>query len=131
MSLLIPASIASYINADLGPSTSASWINVSWALCASFTVSVAGRLEDIFGRRYFMLGGSLLGLLGTVIGATGQSIGQMIASGVMFGLASGIQETWYACLMELVPKKLRMCFVGEFWQPAIPFLKLPFCWSWS
>ena len=60
-----------------------------------------------------MLGGSLLGFLGTIVGVTGQSINQMIASGVMFGLASGIQETYYACLMEIVPNRLRTFYIGK------------------
>jgi hypothetical protein len=38
----------------------------------------------------------------------------MIVSGVFFGVASGIQETFYACLMELVPYKRRTMYIGMF-----------------
>lgn len=114
MTLLIPASVLSYINEDLGPSNSYTWIANTWPLCAAVMTSVSGRLSDIFGRRYFLLAGSLIGFLGTIVGATGQSINQMIVSGVMFGIASGIQETFYAGIMELVPNNKRTFIAGEF-----------------
>jgi MFS family permease len=113
-SLLVPSTILAYINADLGPDPSYTWIAVSWSLCAAIIVSIAGRLSDIFGRRYFMLSGGILSFIGAVIGATGQNINQMIVSGVFFGVASGIQETFYACLMELVPYKRRTMYIGMF-----------------
>lgn len=68
--LLIPGSLLSYINADLGPDPSYTWISVSWSLCAAVMVSVAGRLGDIFGRRYFMLCGSAIAFIGTISGLT-------------------------------------------------------------
>jgi hypothetical protein len=37
----------------------------------------------------------------------------MIVSGIFFGIAAGIQETYYACLMELVPFKRRTFFIGK------------------
>ena len=113
MTMLIPASALAYVNADLGPDTNYTWITISWQLGASVIVSVGGRLSDIFGRRYFMLTGSVLGIIGCVVGATGQSINQMIASGVIFGIASGFQEMAYACIQEILPNKHRMVGVGE------------------
>ncbi|KAF2093872.1 TRI12-domain-containing protein [Rhizodiscina lignyota] len=77
MTLLVPASMLSFINADLGPDPSYTWISVSWSLCAAVV-----------------------------------SIQQMIAASVLFGIGSGIQETFYACLMEMVPNKHRTLFIG-------------------
>ncbi|KAG9231277.1 fungal trichothecene efflux pump [Amylocarpus encephaloides] len=114
MTLLIPSSTLSYINADLGPDPNYTWITVSWQLGASIIISVGGRLADIFGRRYFMLFGSCLGVVGCIVGATGQSINQMIASGIIFGIASGFQEMCYACIQEILPNKYRMAGVGAF-----------------
>ena len=44
-----------------------------------------------------MICGACISFLGTIVGATGKSINQMIASGVLFGLGSGFQEMGYAC----------------------------------
>lgn len=104
---------APYINAELGPDPDYIWINVTWGLGAAILVSVGGRLSDIFGRRYFMLAGAFISFLGTIVGATGQSIGQMIASGVMFGVGSGFQEMGFACIMEFIPNKYRLTALGE------------------
>lgn len=86
---------------------------MSWTLGAAVLVSVSGRLSDIFGRRYFMLVGAFVCWTGTVIGATGQSISQMIASGLILGIGSGVQEMGFACFMEFVPNKYRLLFVGK------------------
>lgn len=79
LTLLIPSTTLSYINAELGPDPNYTWITVSWTLCASVIISVGGRLSDIFGRRYFLLFGASISFIGTIVGATGQSINQMIA----------------------------------------------------
>jgi MFS family permease len=112
--LLIPSTTLSTINAELGPDPSYSWITVSWTLCASIIVSVGGRLSDIFGRRYFMLFGASLSLIGCIVGATAQSIPQMIASGVILGTGSGFQEMSYACIQEIVPNQWRIYAIGLF-----------------
>ena len=112
MTLLIPASSVAYINADLGPSPNYPWINVTWSLGAAVTVSISGRLSDIFGRRYFMLCGAFVSFLGTIVGATGQNIPQMICSGIMFGIGSGVQETGFACIMEFIPNRYRLTALG-------------------
>jgi MFS family permease len=115
MTLLIPSVAISYIRADLGPtSTSYPWINITWSLGAAILVSVGGRLSDIFGRRYFMLCGAIISFVGTIVGATGQSITQMIVSGVLFGVGSGFQEMGFACIMEFIPNKYRLSALGKF-----------------
>ncbi|EXJ68957.1 uncharacterized protein A1O5_07889 [Cladophialophora psammophila CBS 110553] len=125
MTLLIPASAASYINAELGPDPDYVWINVSWGLGAAVLVSVGGRLSDIFGRRYFMLCGAFIAFIGTIVGATGRSIGQMIASGVLFGIGSGFQEMGFACIMEFIPNKYRLTALGLYGTSGIFCLMSP------
>lgn len=121
MALIIPAVSAGVINADLGPSPNYIWMNISWTLGAAVLVSVSGRLSDIFGRRYFMLAGAFISFIGTIIGATGQSIAQMIVSGVFFGIGSGVQEMGFACIMEFIPNKYRLTALGKF-PMAVGFL---------
>ncbi|KAF2159259.1 hypothetical protein M409DRAFT_71149 [Zasmidium cellare ATCC 36951] len=119
LTLLMPSTIVSYINADLGPDPNYTWINVSWNVAASVMVTVGGRLSDIFGRRYFMIAGAVIALCGAVVGATGQSVNQMIASGVLFGVGGGLQEMTFACLQEIVPNKYRILAIGCFESTAL------------
>lgn len=114
LTLLMPSTIVSYINADLGPDPNFTWINVSWNLAASVMVTVGGRLSDIFGRRYFLIAGACIALIGAVVGATGQSVNQMIASGVLFGTGGGLQEMCFAAIQEVVPMRYRVLAIGCF-----------------
>ncbi|KAI0145399.1 fungal trichothecene efflux pump [Xylariaceae sp. FL1272] len=134
MTLLIPSTTLPYIIADLGPDPNYPWITITWTLGAAIIVSIGGRLSDIFGRRYFMITGALISIVGTIVGATGQSINQMIASGVLFGLGSGFQELCYACVQEVVPNHWRVRAVGlldlsnliAFSSPVISYVFIAF-----
>lgn len=61
-----------------------------------------------------MLAGATISFIGTIVGATGQSINQMIASGIIFGIGSGFQEMAYPYIQEIVPNKWRIYAVGCF-----------------
>jgi MFS family permease len=56
--------------------------------------------------------GAVISICGTLVGANGKSINQMIASGVLFGIGSGFQELCYASVQELVPNRYRVMAVG-------------------
>lgn len=101
--LLIPPAILALINAELGPSPVYTWITISWNLGGAILVTVSGRLSDIFGRRWFFITGSSFLILGAIIGATGQSIPQMIVSGAIFGAGSGFLETAYGAVQVQSP----------------------------
>lgn len=90
--LLIPPAILSFINAELGPEPTYTWITISWNLGGAIFVTIGGRLSDLFGRRWFFLTGAATLIVGSIVGATGQSIGQMIASGAIFGSGAGLLE---------------------------------------
>lgn len=117
--LLIPPAILSLINAELGPQADFTWITISWNLGGAIFVTVGGRLSDIFGRRWFFLTGATLLVVGSIVGATGQSIPQMIASGAIFGAGSGFLEMAYGAVQEIVPNQYRMATIGAFDTAAV------------
>lgn len=84
----------------------------SWNLGAAIIVTIGGRLSDILGRRWFLLFGAIAATIGALVGATGQSINQMITSGIIFGVGGGFQEMCFACAQELVPNKHRFKTLG-------------------
>ena len=128
--LLIPPAILTYINTDLGPDPSYTWITVSWNLGGAIFVTVAGRLSDMFGRRYFMVAGAALLIVGSIICATGQSIGQMIAGGAIFGAGSGLLEIVFGAVQEVVPNKYRSVFIGLFDASSLVAQVMPLV-SWA
>jgi hypothetical protein len=65
-----------------------------------------------------MLFGASLSLVGCIVGATKQTINQIVASGVIIGTGSGFQEMSYACIQDTVPNSWRLYAIG---MPQIPF----------
>jgi MFS family permease len=128
--LLIPPAILSFVNADLGPSPSFTWITISWNLGGAIFVTVGGRLSDIFGRRWFFLVGGMMLILGSIVGATGQSIPQMIVCGAIYGAGSGFLEMAYGAVQEIVPNKYRMATIGVFDTAAIVAQSSPL-YAWA
>lgn len=111
-SLNVAAAMLSLVNADLGPDPRYTWVTISWNLGGAIVVTIAGRISDLFGRRYFFLAGSSLLCIGSIVGCTAQSISQMIASGVIFGLGSGCLEMVFGAIQEIVPNRWRMVILG-------------------
>lgn len=101
------ASSVSYINADLGPKPYYFWIPTIWNLTFCATIPVFGRMEDIFGRRYLMIFGNAVSVVGAIIGGNAHSIGIVILAVGFLGIGAAIQQTANACVSELVPRKYR------------------------
>lgn len=59
-SILVP------IGEKLGDLAPIGWIASSWALSSAVAMSLGGSLSDIFGRRYIILLGQLLTIVGGV-----------------------------------------------------------------
>ncbi|KAL4985906.1 fungal trichothecene efflux pump [Aspergillus falconensis] len=121
----MPAVILSSINADLGPDPDYPWITICWNLGAAVIVSIGGRLSDIFGRRWFLISGALFGAVGAVVGATGQSISQMVAAGVLMGIGGGFGEMVFASVQEIVPNQQRLFVLGCVEVSNIPAMLSP------
>ncbi|KAF2667141.1 MFS general substrate transporter [Microthyrium microscopicum] len=128
--LLIPPAILSFINAELGPDPTYTWITISWNLGGAIFVTVGGRLSDIFGRRWFFIAGSCIILIGSVVSATGKSIPQMIAGGALFGAGSGFLEMSFGAVQEIVPAEWRMVTIGLFDASSIIAQMMPLT-SWA
>ena len=106
-SFILTASISTYINQDLGPKTYYVWMAIVWPLTFSATMAISGRLGDIFGRRWIMIGGNVLCCVASIIGGTAKSVGVVILAIGLSGIAGAIQQTASACAGELVPRKYR------------------------
>lgn len=84
------------LSEKIGGSTIDFWIPSGWGAAAGVGFTIAGRLSDIFGRRYVILFGQLLTVLGGIIAATAHSMNQLIAGEVILGLSIGTVSVAYA-----------------------------------
>ncbi|KAE8447884.1 hypothetical protein EG329_010113 [Mollisiaceae sp. DMI_Dod_QoI] len=83
------------------------WIPSGWGAAAAVGFSIAGRISDIFGRRYVILFGQLLTVIGGIIACTAQSMNQLIAGEVVLGASIGTISVAYAGMSEILPNKYR------------------------
>jgi EmrB/QacA subfamily drug resistance transporter len=76
---------------DLGLSTTdAEWVNAIYALLFASLLLVSGRLSDIVGRRLMFLGGVALFAVASVLVASSDASGQLIAARALQGVAAAM-----------------------------------------
>ncbi|KAL6704665.1 hypothetical protein ACN47E_007947 [Coniothyrium glycines] len=118
---VLPANTLTLINAAIGPSPNIIWVGISWTAGFAIGFTLVGRLSDIFGRRWFFIASSVLGLIGNIIGASAQSINMLIATNSINGLAAAGQLSFHIVLGELVPNSLRGPVNAFVLSTSIPF----------
>jgi MFS family permease len=86
------------INEDLGPDPRYTWISLVYNTALAIFLAPLGRLSDIFGRRYFFIGGGVLGVVGSIVCATANSIPMLIGGNVLLGVCSASQMSFHFVL---------------------------------
>lgn len=94
-------------NARLGPSADISLVSLINTLCQGVVFLLMGSISDIIGRRYFIIGGQVSGVLGGIIGATSKNINVLIGATVFQGIAAAVQLSYPLLVMEIIPNKHR------------------------
>ncbi|KAF2821735.1 MFS general substrate transporter, partial [Ophiobolus disseminans] len=118
---VLPANTIGIINASVGPDPNYVLIPITKTLCTGFGLTLVGRLSDIFGRRWFMIGGCSLAILGSIINATAKNIPTIIGGTVFVGLAGAVQTSFSFVLMELVANKHRPIITAFLFLTTVPF----------
>ncbi|KAF1991550.1 fungal trichothecene efflux pump [Aulographum hederae CBS 113979] len=104
---VLPSNTLALIDADIGPSPNTIWVAVAWTTGMAIGSTLVGRLSDIFGRRWFIMGCCMLAMIANIIGASAQSIDMLIATNALNGLASAGQLSFNTIMGELVTNKNR------------------------
>jgi len=81
------APVLGQIDVALGPSASITWLAYVYTICLAVGLLLVGRLSDLFGRRWFFVVGTFLGVLGGIIGATAKTIPVLIGGQTLIGLS--------------------------------------------
>ncbi|KAF7560952.1 hypothetical protein G7046_g3200 [Stylonectria norvegica] len=104
---LLIGSILTPVAADLGNDGDINWVISGWGMASSISFAIAGKLSDIFGRRYVILTGQALSIVGAIVAATAQSISALIAGSTLLGLSVGLILVVFSAVPELCPYKYR------------------------
>jgi EmrB/QacA subfamily drug resistance transporter len=107
---------------DLSAFDQLSWVVTAYLLASTITIPLYGKLSDIFGRRRLFLLAIWLFLLGSVLCAVAQTLGQLVAFRALQGLgAGGLLPLSQAAIGDLFPPRDRgryQGFVGSMWATA-------------
>ncbi|EXJ83059.1 hypothetical protein A1O1_06677 [Capronia coronata CBS 617.96] len=104
-----------------GNTNNANWMASGWSLAGSVSFAIAGQLSDYFGRRYILLFGQALLILGHLVGATAYSVNQGIAAMVLLGFGTGTTFVLYPGISELLPNKHRSLGLAWTEMNILPF----------
>ena len=66
------------------------WVVTAYVLASMTVIPVAGKLSDQFGRKWFLLGGTALFLLGSLLAGASQTMDQLILFRALQGVGAGM-----------------------------------------
>ena len=66
------------------------WVVTAYVLASMTMVPVVGKLSDQFGRKWFLLSGTALFLVGSLLAGASQTMNQLILFRALQGLGAGI-----------------------------------------
>src|SRR4029077_16034672 len=66
------------------------WVTTSYLLTSTIAVPIFGKLSDIYGRKWFVLGGAILFVGASALCGAAQSMTQLITFRGIQGLAAGV-----------------------------------------
>src|SRR6185503_3005748 len=75
--------------ADLGGLSHYAWVFTAYMLTSTVTVPIYGKLSDIYGRRWFFIGGMAIFLAGSALSGMSQTMDQLIFFRAIQGLGAG------------------------------------------
>jgi MFS family permease len=100
-------SLLQIINADIGPDPNISLVPLLHTLLKGVGLLLVGRLTDIFGRRWFLIGGQILCGVGSIPCALSKDVSVLIGGTVILAIGGSIQPLYALYCQEIVPNKYR------------------------
>ncbi|KAH8651209.1 fungal trichothecene efflux pump [Xylariales sp. PMI_506] len=101
------AAIQTNVAASFGTPNDYIWFIPSWSLAITVSFLIAGPNTDLLGRRWFLVGGNLICLVGHLVIATAKSAGAVTAGMTIVGLGAANCQMAAFALSELLPNKWR------------------------
>ena len=117
--------------ADTSQDANIVWVALTYTLTSAVCLTIIGRVTDIFGRRWIFVGGTFLGIVGSIICAVSTSVNMLIGGMTIVGVAASTQLSYYYVMGELVPMKWRLAGNAVCYSLLVPLSGFAPVVSWS
>lgn len=98
---------------DLGGFNQYTWVTTAYIITSAVTVPITGKLTDIYGRKFFYLGGLGIFILGSILCGFSQTINQIIIFRGLQGIGAGvIMANAFTVIGDLFPPAVRGKYQG-------------------
>jgi len=78
------------IISDLGGFSHYTWITTAYIITSAVTIPITGKLTDMYGRKYFYLGGLVLFILASILCGLSNTMSQIIIFRGIQGIGAGV-----------------------------------------
>ena len=85
---------------------------------------IFGSLSDRLGKKWFLVGGALLGVVGSVVSGSAHKITDVIAGNILTGAANAGCIVSISAIQEIMPNRLRPWAIGVSQAMASAFVVL-------
>jgi EmrB/QacA subfamily drug resistance transporter len=74
---------------DLGGFAHYTWVATAYIIASTVTLLIAGKLSDMYGRKWFLVGGIAVFIVGSLLCGTSQTMNQLIGFRAFQGIGAG------------------------------------------
>ncbi|OCK82285.1 MFS general substrate transporter [Lepidopterella palustris CBS 459.81] len=119
---LMPGTVLADINAKLGPKPYYYWVPLTGNLSSIVGWNLSGSLSDFYGRRYMLILGNIIALVGAIVCATSDQIWVLMLASCIAGFGGGCQGQASPILSEIFQRKHRGIVQGLLYISPLPFI---------
>ncbi len=101
------------IIADLGGFSHYTWITTSYIITSAVAIPIVGKLTDMYGRKYFYIGGLIIFMLASVLCGISNTMSQLIIFRGLQGIGAGVMiANAFTVIGDLFPPQERGKYQG-------------------
>ena len=98
---------------DLGGFAHYTWVATAYIITSTVTLLIAGKLSDMYGRKWFLVGGIAVFIVGSILCGSSQTMNQLIGFRALQGIGAGaIMGMAFITVGDLFPAAERGKYVG-------------------